>query len=195
MNICKRHTYQISHLISHTHFLLHICSSGYLCLPSLCGCFVSFFFSMLSLVLLMYSYSFSLSIAYIVHHTCLLFFTTRPLWSLYRTGCINEARGLLCSFRFKPSSSRMIYQRNALDVLQIMSSSYPPSALCCCCQLQLHFCGFNRPLCQHSASFEVHCEWGLDEHPGQKFSPCTCFFHWVLYSSVCHCASWHFFVH
>lgn len=25
----------------------------------------------------------------------------------------------------------------------------------CCCQLPQHFCGFNRPLCRHSASFEV----------------------------------------
>lgn len=54
----------------------------------------------------------------------------------------------------------------------------PPSALCClccCCQLLLHFCSFTGPLCQHSASFEVHWEWGLDEHPGQNFPPCTCF--------------------
>lgn len=34
--------------------------------------------------------------------------------------------------------------------------------LCRCCQLPQHFCGFNRPLCRHSASFEVHgVSWHL----------------------------------
>ncbi len=72
-----------------------------------------------------------------------------------------------CNFTVKTFNTHELYHPVFLFLSRVQATSkcfcsaltvccLHKGVLHCCCQLPLHFCGFNGPLCRHSASFEVH---------------------------------------